>query len=103
MREAIQSDVVSKTHIINRLSRFLGRWIRHCGWHPDWVVRLFDRERSRFDGKPVHESVIAEGPVSERSIKIEGLSQVVQQASDGGCSIRIVHLPGFLPSGSEDS
>jgi glycosyltransferase involved in cell wall biosynthesis len=50
-------------YAINRLSRFLGRWIRHCGWHPDRVVRLFDRERARFDGKPVHESVIAEGAV----------------------------------------
>lgn len=42
---------------VNRLSRFLGAWIRHCGWHPDWVVRLFDRERAGFDDRPVHESV----------------------------------------------
>src|SRR5690606_20163422 len=33
---------------VNRLSRFLGRWIRHCGWHPEHVVRLFDRERAAF-------------------------------------------------------
>lgn len=42
---------------VNRLSRFLGGWIRHCGWHPDWVVRLFDRERAGFDDRPVHEGV----------------------------------------------
>lgn len=42
---------------VNRISRFLGGWIRHCGWHPDWVVRLFDRERAGFDDRPVHESV----------------------------------------------
>jgi glycosyltransferase involved in cell wall biosynthesis len=42
---------------LNRLSRFLGKWIRHCGWHPDYVVRLFDRERAGFNAKPVHEAI----------------------------------------------
>ncbi|MFO7654471.1 MAG: glycosyltransferase family 2 protein [Candidatus Krumholzibacteriia bacterium] len=54
---------------LNRLSRFLGRWIRHCGWHPDWVVRLFDRRRGRFDGKPVHEGIHVDGPVG----RLDGL------------------------------
>jgi len=48
---------------VNRLSRFLGHWVRHCGWHPDHVVRLFDRERAGFDDKPVHESVRVRGEV----------------------------------------
>ncbi len=48
---------------INRLSRFLGRWIRHCGWHPEYVVRLFDRERAGFNDKPVHEGIETEGLV----------------------------------------
>ncbi len=48
---------------LNRLSRFLGKWIRHCGWHPEHVVRLFDRERAAFNDKPVHEGIEAEGPV----------------------------------------
>ncbi len=54
-----QPDVAAFS--VNRLSRFLGGWIRHCGWHPDRVVRLFDRERARFDDKPVHESVVHPG------------------------------------------
>jgi len=48
---------------VNRLSRFLGHWIRHCGWHPEHVVRLFDRERAGFDDRPVHESVQVRGAV----------------------------------------
>jgi len=47
----------------NRLSRFLGRWIRHCGWHPEYVMRLFDRDRAAFNDKPVHEAVETTGPV----------------------------------------
>ena len=48
---------------VNRLSRFLGRWIRHAGWHPEHVVRLFDRSRAGFDDEPVHESIRTNGPV----------------------------------------
>ena len=47
--------------MVNRLSRFLGKWIRHCGWHPEYVTRLFDRNRAHFNDKPVHESILAEG------------------------------------------
>ncbi len=54
---------------VNRLSRFLGRWMRHSGWHPDWIVRLFDRERAAFDDRTVHESVETEGRVT----RLDGL------------------------------
>jgi glycosyltransferase involved in cell wall biosynthesis len=29
-----------------RMVYYLGRWIRHCGWYPDYRVRLFDRDRA---------------------------------------------------------
>lgn len=54
---ALPDEPAVAAFAVNRLSRFLGAWIRHCGWHPDWVVRLFDRERAGFDDRPVHESV----------------------------------------------
>ena len=54
---------------VNRLSRFLGHWVRHGGWHPDWIVRLFDRERGGFDSKPVHEAIHTEGAVA----RLDGL------------------------------
>jgi len=61
---ALPDDPAPAAYAVNRLSRFLGRWIRHCGWHPDWVVRLFDRERAGFDQKPVHEAIVARGAVA---------------------------------------
>lgn len=54
---ALPDEPAVAAFAVNRLSRFLGAWIRHCGWHPDWVVRLFDRERAGFDDRQVHESV----------------------------------------------
>ena len=42
---------------IPRLSNFCGRWIRHSGWWPDHVLRLFRRGTARFTDAAVHESV----------------------------------------------
>jgi hypothetical protein len=46
-----------------RCNRFLGRWLRHGEGYPDWCVRLFDRRQARWSDDPVHEKVVAAGPV----------------------------------------
>jgi glycosyltransferase involved in cell wall biosynthesis len=46
-----------------RRNRFLGRWLAHGEGYPDWNVRLFDRRRARWTDDPVHEHVVADGPV----------------------------------------
>lgn len=43
---------------IPRLTNFCGRWILHCGWTPDHVVRLFRRGTARFSDDMVHERVL---------------------------------------------
>lgn len=49
---------------IPRLTQFCGQWIRHCGWTPDHVLRLFRREAARFSDDLVHERVlVSAGPV----------------------------------------
>lgn len=47
-----------------RLSTFCGRPMRHSGWYPDYVLRLFRRGRARFSDDLVHERVICDGPVA---------------------------------------
>src|SRR5882672_6304598 len=44
-----------------RLSSFCGRFMRHSGWWPDYVTRLFRRGAAKFSDDVVHERVIAEG------------------------------------------
>jgi hypothetical protein len=46
-----------------RVSSFCGRPMRHSGWFPDHVLRLFRRGKSRFDDALVHERVICDGTV----------------------------------------
>jgi glycosyltransferase involved in cell wall biosynthesis len=49
---------------VPRLSSFCGRPMRHSGWYPDYVLRLFRRSRARFSDDVVHERVICEGDVA---------------------------------------
>ena len=48
---------------IPRLSSFCGRKMRHSGWYPDYVLRLFRRGRARFSDDIVHERVVCDGKI----------------------------------------
>ena len=65
LKEEIKS-VINKNdsldgYYISRLSNFLGRWVKHGGWYPDYVLRLFKKDKARFDESLVHEKLILEG------------------------------------------
>jgi glycosyltransferase involved in cell wall biosynthesis len=47
---------------VNRKPNYLGGWIRHSGWHPEYCVRLYRRDCARFVGA-IHESVQVKGRV----------------------------------------
>lgn len=46
---------------IPRSSSYCGKFIKHSGWTPDHVLRLFRRSKARFSDDIVHEKVIADG------------------------------------------
>lgn len=48
---------------VPRLAQYLGRWILHSGWHPDRKVRLFNKQKAKWVGDFVHESVTVSGSV----------------------------------------
>jgi|SRR5690554_5498883 len=45
---------------------FLGKWIRHCGWYPDYHLRLFLTTKGQFINK-VHEKVQINGTTNKLS------------------------------------
>ncbi|MDE3084545.1 MAG: FkbM family methyltransferase, partial [Verrucomicrobiota bacterium] len=46
-----------------RRARFMGRWIRHGDWYPDYSLRLFRRDRAHWGGNGfVHEKIECAGP-----------------------------------------
>jgi len=56
-----RSSLAHSGYRIPRAAFFLGRWIRHGDWYPDYQLRLFDRRRGRWQGGRVHESVRIQG------------------------------------------
>jgi glycosyltransferase involved in cell wall biosynthesis len=46
-----------------RRSTYCGRFIRHGGWWPDYVTRLFRRGTARFSEARVHERLVTDRPV----------------------------------------
>ncbi len=50
-------------YAIPRLSWYCGRFMRHSGWTPDYVDRLFKRGSAHFSSDLVHERLIPSGPV----------------------------------------
>jgi len=52
---------------VPRLSQFCGRFIRHSGWYPDYVLRLFRRTKGHFSDDIVHERVILAGTAAKLS------------------------------------
>jgi glycosyltransferase involved in cell wall biosynthesis len=48
---------------VPRMSKYLGRWIRHGGWYPNRLVRLANRKNSAWTEPKVHEEWVVRGPV----------------------------------------
>lgn len=65
VQQALSGGAKHVGYSIPRANYFLKRHIRHCGWSPerDRNVRLFRRDRCRYEDKEVHADVVCEGSV----------------------------------------
>lgn len=58
-------------YCVPRRSYFLGRWMRHGGWYPDYNLRFFRRDKGRFRPREVHEAVEVDGRVGSCAAPID--------------------------------
>ena len=61
IRQVLEQPDPQAVYSIARRNLFLGRFMRHSGWYPDRVTRLYARERYRYNDNQVHESLDAPG------------------------------------------
>jgi glycosyltransferase involved in cell wall biosynthesis len=57
----IASPKAADCYAIPRSSWYCGRFMKHSGWYPDYVDRLFKRGTARFSEHLVHEHLLPEG------------------------------------------
>lgn len=63
IQQAIHQDG-AQGFMIPRLSSYCGRQIKHGGWWPDYVLRLFQRDAGHFTDDVVHERILVTGKVN---------------------------------------
>jgi glycosyltransferase involved in cell wall biosynthesis len=61
---AIKTPGAIPAYRMPRLSSFCGTYLKHGGWWPDHVLRLFRKDSARFSDDLVHERVIINGEVA---------------------------------------
>lgn len=57
------SDPKFEGYYAPRKNYFLGKWIKYCGWYPDYVLRLFKKNASNQYNGLVHEGIQIKGKV----------------------------------------
>lgn len=50
---------------VARRAFFLGKWIKHSGWYPGYVTRLFNKIHCSFDASSVHEGLVVDGKIGK--------------------------------------
>jgi len=57
IRNIVKQNQQHCVYALPRLSWCFGRFIRHSGWYPDYVVRLYPRLKAEYGHEKVHERV----------------------------------------------
>jgi glycosyltransferase involved in cell wall biosynthesis len=56
---------------IKRRAYFLGKWIKHGGWYPAKAIRLFNKDKAKFNENHVHESLEVNGSIGQLKNDLE--------------------------------
>lgn len=56
--QAVEKNEKNTVYQIGRLSEVFGKQIRHSGWYPDYVIRLYPTHLAGYNNSLVHEKVI---------------------------------------------
>ncbi|HVO66404.1 MAG TPA: glycosyltransferase family 2 protein [Syntrophales bacterium] len=79
-----------------RKNFFQGKWIRHAGWWPDRVIRLFQKEKGRMTKAKVHESVEVDG-------RVEPLTYPMEHYTESRLSQILVKIDQYSTFGAEEA
>lgn len=79
-----------------RKNFFQGKWIRHAGWWPDRVTRLFRKDKGRVTPVKVHESVDVDGLV-------EPLTDHIEHYTEGRLSQILTKIDQYSALGADEA
>lgn len=65
IKKCLAADEGFDGYLINRHTNFMGKWINHCGWYPNYLLRLFRQGTGNFNDAVIHEKVEISGKTRE--------------------------------------
>ncbi len=75
IKEIVRHPPEAAAYSFPRKNYFQGRWIRHAGWWPDRVVRLFLKRAGSLTEAQVHEAVQVAGSVVALDVPLEHFTE----------------------------
>lgn len=67
LKAAIERGLLESSGVagfeVRRHVKYLGRWINHSGWYPDWKLRVVRKGKARWGGIDPHDKLLPDGPV----------------------------------------
>jgi (heptosyl)LPS beta-1,4-glucosyltransferase len=67
--KAVEANKPNTLYQFARLSWVFGRYIRHCGWYPDRVLRLYPTRLTQYNDSLVHEKVEVSSDMKVENLK----------------------------------
>jgi glycosyltransferase involved in cell wall biosynthesis len=95
IREVLSDPRDKAAFKMPRLSSYCGRYMHHSGWWPDYITRLYRRDRAQFNAELIHDHIIVDGPVGtlnrhlmhEAFDDLEDVLQKINHYSSDGASV----------------
>ncbi len=69
IRGIVENNEQNTVWQIPRLSKVFGRFIKHSGWYPDYVIRLYAREKVVYNDSLVHEKLAVPTEIKIKNLK----------------------------------
>lgn len=70
IKKVVNNNDTNTVYSLARLSWCFGAFIRHSGWYPDYVTRLYAKDKANYNNKLVHEKL--EFGSSIKKVKLKG-------------------------------
>jgi (heptosyl)LPS beta-1,4-glucosyltransferase len=94
-REMARTARMVSAYSFKRKNYLHGRWIKRCGWWPDRIVRLVNKNEGRFSERAVHERWLPDG-------KVKGLDACIEHVSFRNCSELVAKMESYSNLSAEE-
>jgi glycosyltransferase involved in cell wall biosynthesis len=94
----IKQNGSADAYYFNRLTNYLGKWIRYSGWYPDKKLRLWNKNKGRWGGINPHDKVIM-----QNNSKIEYLKGNLLHYSYYSINQHIAQFNSFTDIGAKEA